>query len=44
MQGRSISVLLAEDNVAALKLNMCQCVVQQNKYVCFDKMNEYLEE
>ena len=43
MQGRSISVLLAEDNVAALKLNVCH-FVQQYKYVCFDKMNECLEE
>ena len=43
MQGRSISLLVAEDKVAAVKLNVCQCV-QQNKFVCFGKMNEYIEE
>ena len=38
MQGRSISVL-----VAVVKLNECQ-YVQQSRFVCFGKTNEYLEE
>jgi hypothetical protein len=46
MQGRSITVLTAEGNVASMKLKPKSWYqrVQRNKLDCFDTMNEYLEE
>jgi hypothetical protein len=46
MQGRSITVLTAEDKVALMKLKLKSWYqpVQQNKFDCFDTMSEYLEE
>jgi hypothetical protein len=46
MQGRSITVLTAEDKVASmeLKLKSWYQLVQRNKFGCFDTMNEYLEQ
>jgi type I site-specific restriction endonuclease len=46
MQGHSITVLTAEDKVASIKLKLKSWYhrVQQNKFDCFDTMNEYLEE
>jgi hypothetical protein len=43
MQGRSITVLTAEDEVASMKLKLESWYqrVQRNKFDCFDTMNEY---
>jgi hypothetical protein len=45
VQGRSITIITAEDIVAPMKVKLkswSQCA-QQNKFDCFDNMNEYLE-
>jgi hypothetical protein len=44
MQGRSITLLTAEDEVASMKLKLKSWYqrVQRNKLDCFDTMNEYL--
>jgi hypothetical protein len=46
VQGRSITMLTAEDEVVAVKLQLIswyQCV-QQNKFDGFNAMGEYFEE
>jgi hypothetical protein len=46
MEGCSIAVLTAEDKVASMKLKLKSWYqrVHQNKFDCFDTVNEYLEE
>jgi hypothetical protein len=45
-QGHSITVLKAEDKMAAVKLKLVSLHqrVKQNQFDCFDRTNEYFEE